>query len=203
MVEENGEDRQEGRVQPEGEQGGSISSEINDELNEAAPLKKPTIPVMPCLTEVEEHRRTHWPYRTWCKFCNMGRGLGEQRGGRDQPHAVPIIGVDYFFITVEGFKLRQELKHPETEDGEKTLLADRLEGRIIKCVLVRCTETRCVFAHVIPCKGSDEDNYVVNLVSSDVAWLGHVKLLLKSDNEKSLLVLIRKVLLEPAQHKPA
>ena len=196
MVEENGEDRQEGRVQPEGEQGGSISSEINDELNEAAPLKKPTIPVMPCLTEVEEHRRTHWPYRTWCKFCNMGRGLGEQRGGRDQPHAVPIIGVDYFFITVEGFKLRKELKHPETEDGEKTLLADRLEGRIIKCVLVRCTETRCVFAHVIPCKGSDEDNYVVNLVSSDVAWLGHVKLLLKSDNEKSLLVLIRKVLLE-------
>ncbi len=196
MVEENGEDRQEGRVQPEGEQGGSISNEINDELNEAAPLKKPTIPVMPCLTEVEEHRRTHWPYRTWCKFCNMGRGLGEQRGGRDQPHAVPIIGVDYFFITVEGFKLRKELKHPGTEDGEKMLLADRLEGRIIKCVLVRCTETRCVFAHVIPCKGSDEDNYVVNLVSSDVAWLGHVKLLLKSDNEKSLLVLIRKVLLE-------
>ncbi len=202
-IEKHGEDEQEDPAQSQGEQEGDVLDEIDNELDdanktieEAAQLRKPTIPVMPCSAEVEDHRRAHWPYRTWCKFCNMGRGLGERRGGRDQPHAVPIIGVDYFFITVEGFKLRKELKHPETEEGEKMLLADRLERRIIKCVLVRCTETKCVFAHVIPCKGADEDNYVVDLVSSDVAWLGHVKLLLKSDNERSLLVLIRKMLLE-------
>ena len=115
MVEGHGEDEQEDLAQAQGEQGGNVLDETVEELSEAAPLRKPTIPVMPSLAEVEEHRRTHWPYRTWCKFCNMGRGLGEQRGGRDQPHAIPIVGVDYFFITTEGFKLRKELKHAETE----------------------------------------------------------------------------------------
>ena len=193
-TEEHGDDEREQNGGVEHEK--DIIDETLDEQNEAAPHRKPTVPAMPCQADQEDHRRTHWPYRTWCKFCNMGRGLGEQRGGRCQEHAIPIVGIDYFFITADGFKLRKELKHPETEDGEKELLTDRLDGSIVKCVLVRCTETKCVFAHVVPCKGSDEDNYVVDLVSSDVAWLGHVKLLLKSDNEKSLLVLVKKMLLE-------
>ena len=170
-----------------------------DELDlegEAAPLRKPVVPVMPPKTIVCDHRRTHWPYRTWCKFCNMARGLGEQRAGGSTEHAIPIVGVDYFFITADGFKLRKELKHPQTAEGEAELLADRLAGRIVKCILVRCTETKCVFAHVVPCKGPDEDSYVVDIVTSDIAWLGHVKLMLKTDNERALLALVRKMLVK-------
>ncbi len=171
--------------------------EIIDELNEAAPLKIPTIPIKPKnKAEVELHRRTHWPYRTWCKFCNMGRGLGEQRGGCDHDHQIPRVGMDYFYITLEGFKWRKELKHPETADGEKLLLEDRKAGRLIKCIMIRCYETKCVFAHVVPCKGDDEDSYVRDLVCSDIAWLGHVKLLLKTDNERALMALVRKALIE-------
>ena len=170
---------------------------VADEVDEAAPLRVPTIPIKPQnQAEVEDHRRSHWPYRSWCKWCNMGRGLGEQRGGRSNVHTIPIIGMDYFYITSEGFKWRKELKHPETVDGEKQLLEDRKHGNLIKCILVRCQATKCTFAHVVPCKGDDEDSYVRDLVCSDVAWLGHVKLLLKSDNERALVALVKRALVE-------
>ncbi len=172
-----------------------ILEELTAESGEAAALKMPSIPTLPPKSIVEDHRRAHWPYRTWCKFCNMGRGLGEQRGS-DQAHDIARVGIDYFFITKESFKLRKELEHPETEEGEKMVQADREAGRIIKCVLVRCHETKSVFAHIVPCKGVDEDNYVVDIVCSDIAWLGHVKILLKTDNEKALLKLVRRALIE-------
>ena len=65
---------------------------------------------------------------------------------------------------------------------------------MVKCLIIRCHETKCVFAHVIPCEGADEDNYVVDLVCRDIAWLGHVKLLFKSDNEKALIAMITRAL---------
>ncbi len=185
-----------GTALPEGENGDSELRETILEPNEAAPLRRPTLPVLPSRAEVEEHRRTHWPYRTWCEFCNRGRGLGEQRGGLGQSHAVPIVGMDYFFITTSGFQLRGELKHSQDAEGESALLEDRRQGRVVKCILVRCTETKCMFAHIVPCKGVDEVGYVVDLVCSGVAWLGHAKLLIKSDNEKALLSLVKKALTE-------
>ncbi len=205
-TEKHGESEQEVQEETEVGQKSDIFDEIDkdiadvekiiEEYSEAAPLRKPIVPAMPCRAECEEHRCAHWPYRSWCKFCNMGRGLGEQRAGQGQEHAIPVIGIDYFFITEGGFKLRKELKYPDTEEGEKDLLKDRIEGRIVKCILLRCTETKGVFAHVVLCKGDDEDSYVVDVVCSDIAWLGHVKLILKSDNERALLVLVRRMLVE-------
>ncbi len=173
-----------------------VTDELVDEDEEAAELRKPIIPEMPCKSGQEDHRRTHWPYRSWCKWCNEGRGLGERRGGSGRPRQIPVVGIDYFFITVDGFKLREDLKHPVTEEGEKQLDEDRKTGRVVKCVLVRCTHTKCVFAHVVPCKGRDENSYVVDIICSDIAWLGHVKLLLKTDNEHALLTVVKRALVE-------
>ena len=46
----------------------------------------------------------------------------------------------------------------------------------------------------MPCKGPDEDNYVVDLVTSAITWLGHVRLILKRDNETALLALVERAL---------
>ena len=46
----------------------------------------------------------------------------------------------------------------------------------------------------MPCKGVDEDGYVVELVVQAVAWMGHTKLILKTDNERSLLALVKRAL---------
>ncbi len=56
------------------------------------PLRRPRIPATPSDSEVEEHRKTHIPYRSWCECCVMGRGLGEQRGAhRGREHLIPRI----------------------------------------------------------------------------------------------------------------
>ncbi len=66
----------------------------------------------------------------------------------------------------------------------------REDGEIIKCLIVRDWETKSIFGHCIPRKGDDEDGYVANLVASDVAWLGHTRVLLKGDNERALQAMI-------------
>ena len=70
----------------------------------------------------------------------------------------------------------------------------RDDGTLVKCIGMRCHSSKNVFGHVIPCKGVGEDKFVANLVIQAVSWLGHVKLILKSDDEKALTALVNKAL---------
>ncbi len=162
---------------------------------ESETMRMPRNPSLPCAADIEEHRRTHYPFRTWCRECLMGRGLGEQRGAHaGRPHSIPIVGVDFWYITSGTIKRRDELEYPLDANGDNQLNEARKRGDLVKCLIVRCYATKCVFAHVIPFKGRDEDPYIVDLVCTDVAWLGHVKLILKGDNEKALASLITRAL---------
>ncbi len=81
--------------------------EVANEVEEAEPLKVAPSPKQPPLADVELHRITRWPYRSWCEYCVNGRGLGEQRGthaGRD--HELLIVGLDYNFKTEKGLENR-------------------------------------------------------------------------------------------------
>ncbi len=152
-------------------------------------------PKQPTDAEREEHRVIHCPYRSWCRECVEGRGLGTHRGQHvDRCHSVPRVGIDYFFITNKGVQKKKDLELPEGEEGERKLLEARRRGEIIKCIIIRCHESKALFGHVVPCKGLDEDGFVVGLVVSAVTWLGHVKLILKSDNEPALLALAKRPL---------
>ena len=94
-------------------------------------------------------------------------------------------------------KRRKELKeeYPEDADGEAKLEEARVELKIMKCIAIRCHESKAVFAHSVPVKGRDEDNYVAELVATDVQFMGHVKVILKTDNEPALLALATDALL--------
>ena len=54
----------------------------------------------------------------------------------------------------------------------------------MKCIVIRDYPSKNVFGHVIPSKGVDEDRYTVSLVVQAIQWLGHVRIIVKSDNEK-------------------
>ena len=82
--------------------------EIQDE-EESGPVKISRSPAQPTAKQEEEHRIDHYPYRSWCKFCVMGRGIGFQHRHAGVSR-VPRIGIDYFFITASGVKKREELK---------------------------------------------------------------------------------------------
>ena len=52
----------------------------------------------------------------------------------------------------------------------------------------------CLFAHVVPQEGMDPEQYAVERLKRDILWLGHSKVILKSDNERSIIALLRNTL---------
>jgi len=76
--------------------GEETSADVQD--NRVAPN-----PFMPSTTEVEDHRVTHMPYRSWCRECVEGKAFGERRKPRaNHESRIPVIGMDYFFMTEKG-----------------------------------------------------------------------------------------------------
>ena len=158
--------------------------------------RKPHDPFMPSAAEVEEHRLTHMPYRSWCRECVEGKAIGEHRQPRSAHESrIPVIGMDYFFMTTDGLEMRDSLQdYPQTDEGNERLLTARKNGEIVKCLIIRDSHSKCLFAHVVPVKGIDEDQLVVQMAVADIRWLGHTKLILKADNERAIQRLVREAL---------
>ena len=181
---------------------GQDEAEAQDEIEvqeEVADLKIAPAPVRPSQAAIEDHNVSHLPYRNWCAPCVEGRGLGEQRGRHaGRVHDVPRVGIDYWYITTGTIKMRKELvdKYPLTTEGNAALEDARKKRDIMKCLILRCHESKALFAHAVPVKGDDEDHYVADLIASDVAFMGHVRLLIKSDNEPALLKLAEAALVK-------
>ena len=53
-------------------------------------------------------------------------------------------------------------------------------------MLVRCFESKNVFAYYVPVNGADEQDYAAGLVSAAVLRLGHIDVILKGGNEGAL-----------------
>ena len=90
-------------IVPEG-----LTGEAQDDPQEIHRPKIAPDPGQPTRQQLAEHRITHWPFRSWCKWCVMGRARGTPHapsGGS----AIAIIGLDYFFITRAGVKKVSEL----------------------------------------------------------------------------------------------
>ena len=97
-----------------------------------------------------------------------------------------IVGLDYFYITEKGLVKKDDLQYPDDE----AIREARLKDEIVKCLIIRCYESRNVFGHSVPLKGDDEDRFAAGKAVEDIAWLGHVKMILKSDREPALLSLV-------------
>ena len=142
---------------------------VEPATEEIEPIRIAKTPAKPDEATVAEHKKTHIPYRSWCSECVEGRGLGEQRGRHaGRSHTIPRVGVDFWFITAGCLKKRDELEFAESEEGEAQLNEARRQGVVMKCLIIRCYDTQCLFAHAIPSKGVDEDKFTVNLVVSAV-----------------------------------
>ena len=100
-----------------------VDEEVNVDGNgeEAERVKHATDPGAPTAAQVEDHRKTHIPFRSWCKWCVLGRGRGIQHRSSAGASAVPIIGVDYFFLTKGGVFTRRELDFAVSAEGDVQL----------------------------------------------------------------------------------
>ena len=51
------------------------------------------------------------------------------------------------------------------------------------------------FAHAVPRKGADPDGYVAEQIKRDVLWLGHSKVVIRSDNEPALVQVVEQAII--------
>jgi hypothetical protein len=180
---------------------GENPDDVQDDAEEEHEiLKKSPDPILPTPQEVEDHRRRgHIPYRPWCVWCALGRGLGlpHRHGGDQSPPGIPVVSLDYFYMTKSRLASRGELKeegYTEDEQGHGRLKDAVAAGELVKCLIIKCSSTKAVFAFTVPSKGVDEDGYSTSRVVQAISWLSHTRVIVKSDNEVALVSLVRDAL---------
>ena len=95
---------------------------------------------------------------------------------------VPCFQFDYLFLTKSGKILtRAEL----LEDSEEVAL---------KILVAKDSWTKAVFAHVVDRKGVDEQKYIIDRLMEDLSWLGFSRVTLRSDNERSIVKVLKQAL---------
>ena len=186
---EGGEVAQEPTGRARSEQGGQSDEEgppgveVGQEpLEDDVPKRVARDPGAPTQSERDEHCVDHWPFRSWCEDCVRGRATGEQHKASEQPRSIPVISFDYLFITRGWLLRREELEGTEDESVD------------LKILVVKDSRTKSVFAHVVDRKGTDSTGYAITRLVEDIAWLGHVKVVLKADNERAIVKLLRESL---------
>ena len=122
---------------------GEVSIEESEE--DAADLRHATNVASPSAADIEKHRMTHYPFRSWCKQCVMGRGVGRGHAKSTSESSVPIVSMDYFYITKEGVRRREEISKELSGEGEEAITQARAKGEVLKCLLVRCLKSKNVF----------------------------------------------------------
>ena len=182
----------------EGEANDGGGDGLDEEDQEVEPQRTAPDPRLPTEAEVDDHRIDHTPFRIWCEWCRRARGLGEQRGrGAGEVHHIPVIAMDYFFLTKDSLETRESLTrsgYPRSAEGEAQLLNDIQEGVVVKGILLKDLKSKAIFAWLVPCKGCDANGFVVDRLSTAIKWLGYTNLLVKSDNEPAILALLRDTL---------
>ena len=123
----------------------------------------------PTAEEMERHRRTHIPYRVWCRWCLMAKA-------KDRAHhkvvrtkdGVPLLCMDFFFIG-EGV-------------GNPTVPA----------VSLKDSKSKALFAHVIPGRGIEYD-WPAKQLSANIKGLGYRRVVLRCDNEPAIVAMAEAV----------
>ena len=156
----------------------SAEVEVQAEEEETEPRQSPPSPQMPTQSEIHEHNIDHIPYRHWCKHCVEGYGRERAHAASgEKPRSIPLISCDYLFMTNRGVFARKEFVPVEGEE-------------VLKVLVAYDSSTRAIFAHAVPRKGPDEFGYVVDQIVRDIVWLGHAKVVIRTDNEPAIVKLI-------------
>ena len=177
-------DGKEGDTEDEGEQ------ECGNDEARGAP-RTMRAPEQPTRKEREEHEATHTPYRSWCRYCVAGSGKsGHHRRRTDaekEEDAVPVIAMDYFFL---GNK--RKVFGASKDDDERSKEAEaKNEGNAMMPVLMvkDVNKTKMATAYAVPSKGMST-SWIASRVAEDIAAWGYGKIVLKSDQEPSMLEVV-------------
>ena len=135
---------------------------------ELAVPRVPRLPAEPNARHIAEHELTgHAVYRSWCPHCVASKGRSDAHTSKEEGE-LPEIGIDYGF-----FGRGKEDAMP------------------ILCIKCRKNATGCLGATVVDRKGGSD--YATSYLKAFISGLGFKRILVRSDNEVSLLNLIARV----------
>ena len=124
----------------------------------------PNLHPEPSARQIAEHELTgHAVYRSWCRHCVASKGRAHAHSSREEGELAEI-GIDYGVFG---------------RDKEDVLP--------ILCVKCRNSSTGCVGATVV------DRNYANSFLTAFIKSHGFKRILVRSDNERSLLSLIERV----------
>ena len=94
----------------------------------------------PSKKELEEHERTHLPFRNWCKHCVFGKAKSSPHRKADAREGEkPVVSIDYMYL------------HERKEKGKTRWDKSAEDGMPI--VVMHDSDSKGVFAFVAPNKG--------------------------------------------------
>ena len=136
--------------------------------DEAMVPRVPNLTPEPSARQIAEHVWTgHAVYRSWCRHCVASKGRAHAHPSREEG-GLPESGIDYGFFGL-----------------------DREDVLPILCVKCRNSSTGCVGATVVDRKGASD--YASSFLTEFIKSLGFKRILVRSDNERSLLSSIERV----------
>ena len=129
----------------------------------------PNLPPVPSARQIAEHVLTgHAVYTSWCRHCVASKGRARAHSSREEGE-LPEIGIDCGFFG-----------------------RDREDVLPILCVKCRNSSTGCLGATVVDRKGASDN--VSSFLTAFIKSLGFKRILVRFDNERSLLSLIERVM---------
>ena len=114
-----------------------------------------SIPEAPTAQGLEEHLLTHWPFRNWCDHCVRGRGKSGQHREVRRGTSIPIVGIDYMWMTSE-----------DDEGGDESL-------RGMPILALADQESGWVSSWLVPKKGAHW--YAIKTLHRQIEDLGYVQ----------------------------
>ena len=141
-----------------------------EEMTEESSAKVARAPTVPSRWEKERHEVAHIPFRSWCPTCVAGRGVKaphEVKKKREEDE-LPRFSMDYGFMG--------------QEDQESAVL-----------LAMRELKTGMMLGMVVPRKGLAE-SWIERRVAQFMNSFGYKKVLLRSDNENSIVALRKMII---------
>ena len=135
-----------GEVEDSGEPFSILDDDVqcrDCESNEAFTTPKVKIKLNPTKEEMEDHNRTHLPFRDWCPHCIKGKaktGYHFRQTRDDDDNQVPVISIDYAFLN-------------DKEDKTKTI-GDDEDEKGMPILVIKDRKSKTIRARVVPEKGA-------------------------------------------------
>ena len=136
-----------------------------EESQEATEPQLVNVSHKPTPEEVEAHNATHMPYRSWCKYCVAGKADADphKHAVEEKSSEVPIVSMDYCFMS--GSAAKPEAEEEETEEDDEEYERE-VVAKGMPILVMKDRRHKYVFASVVLRKGAHA--YAVKRVGQDI-----------------------------------